>query len=134
MPTKFSCNGQLHYCRLITALVDDKAIAEGIIAPKNVTQVLFYFIRLAEQEEFIRWITDQNGNLKERQWLQVLNYLINEEIFMANKKSLIVDYLIRHRELSRFKTSKDVQDAMWRPMKALIISCLRESFKKLSLP
>lgn len=114
MPKTFSREGQLHFCCLITSLVDDFAINRGILTLKNVNLVLFFFIRLTKDEMLLDWLVDKSGRLKELHWLQALNYLMSEDIFMVSKKSLMAQFLLERGGLCSYNDYRNVVTSMGR--------------------
>lgn len=126
----FSRKGQLHYCSLITALVDDYAIDQQILSSKNSTPVLFFFMRIAKNEEVRNWLTDSKGDLKESSFLQVLNTLIAEDIFIVSKKSLVSSFLLDHGGLLAYANIRNIQSAMCRSMDPTIEDLVKEEYRK----
>jgi len=133
MSETFSRHGRQHYCYLFTALVEDKAIAKGIITPKNMTPVMFLYFSLAREGQFVEWITDSKGNLKEHRWLQTLNVLIEEQVFTASTKSQIANHLFESCRWQSFTRCVSLQTAMTRPIRPRIRRIIINNLKKTSL-
>lgn len=130
MPKNFSREGQLHFCCLITSLVDDFAINRGILALKNVNPVLFFFIRLTKDEILLDWLVDKSGHLKELHWLQALNFLVSEDVFVVGKKSQMADFLLKRGVLSAYDNRRSVVSYMVRPVKPMIMARCKKYFRE----
>ena len=106
--------GQHQYVRLFVSLVTDEAIARGIVTRKNVTPVLFFFIRVAQNPTVGPWILPDA--LKEGRWLQVVNWLMGQYVFLEGKKSRMADYLVDMGELGCSANSRCIQVIMCKPL------------------
>ena len=112
MKTNFSAQGQLHYCQLVTSVVDDAAIEQGIITPNQITKVLHFFIRIAQDPKLASWLTDSQGMLSEKQFLQVVNVLIEEDILLINNKRVMANYLFAYGPLQQYQDAHSVEQNM----------------------
>jgi len=130
MAKQFTRKGQLHYCSLITSLVDDLAIQQQILSAKNATPVLFYFMRIAKNEEVLDWMTDNKGDLKENRWLQILNVLIAEDIFIVGKKSTLSAFLLEHSYLHTISNSRNIQATLCRSIDPQIERQLMQAYQE----
>lgn len=120
MPNKNNCcsggrnnkpkTGQRQYARLITSLVSDEAIARGIVTRTNVTPVLFFFISVAQNPLVGPWILPDA--LKEGRWLQVVNWLMGQYVFLEGKKSRMADFLVDMGEVTCSTSSRSMQAIM----------------------
>lgn len=120
MPNKNNCcyggrnekpkTGQRQYARLSTSLVSDEAIARGIVTRMNVTPVLFFFISVAQNPLVGPWVLPDE--LKEGRWLRVLNWLMDQYVFLEGKKSRMADYLVDMGELEGSENSRSLQAIM----------------------
>lgn len=122
MPNKNNCcsgsrnnkpkTGQRQYVRLITSLVSDEAIARGIVTRKNVTPVLFFFISAAQNPIVGPWLMPTPAALKEGRWLQVVNWLMDQYVFLEGKKSRMADFLVDMGEVTCSTSSRSMQAIM----------------------
>lgn len=104
--------GQRQYARLITSLVSDEAIARGIVTRKNVTPVLFFFISAAQTPIVGPWLMPTPAALKEGRWLQVVNWLMDQYVFLEGKKSRMADFLVDMGEVTCSTSSRSMQAIM----------------------
>ena len=121
MPNKSNCcsgsnptekYGQYRYELLFTSLVSDEAIARGIVTRKNVTPILFFFIRVAQNPIVGPWLMPTPAALKEGRWLQVVNWLMYQYVFLEGKKSRMADFLVDMGEVTCSTSSRSMQAIM----------------------
>ena len=119
MKTNFSAQGQLHYCQLVTSVVDDAAIEQGIITPDQVTKLLHFFFSIAGDPELSPWLVDQQGMLREMIFLQVINVLIQEKVLKVKNKRAFARYLLEKGPLQQYQDEFSVEQTLCRSLHPL---------------
>jgi len=104
------------YTKLITALVDDKAVECGLVTKKNITPILFFMMRVAGEQPTHQWMMPRPEQLKTNRWLQVLNWLMDQLVFVESNKSKIIRHLMDKGELMEYNNARCAQVVMVKPV------------------
>lgn len=119
---------QLQYCRLITSLVSDQAIARGIVSQRNVTPILFFFIQVGNHTELRPWLMPTPSCFKESRWLQIVGWLMDQYVFCEGKKSHIAEYLVEMGEIRRKRKLRTLHNSLAKPLPPDILNLVQMVF------
>lgn len=120
---------QLQYCRLITSLVSDQAIARGIVSQRNVTPILFFFIQVGNHPVLRTWLMPTPSCFKESRCLQIVGWLMDQYVFCESKKSHMAEYLVEMGDVTCSQQIRNLQSVMSRPLPPDLSKILQETFE-----
>lgn len=116
MPKSFSREGQLHFCCLITSLVDDFAINRGILTLKNVNLVLSFFIEVCKDPIVSQWINSKDKTLKINRCLQIISWLADQDVFEESNKSRMIEHMVQNNPFRLGKNTHSILVSMLKPI------------------
>ena len=136
-PTSFNTTPQRHYCLIVTVLACDKAIDAGIIAKRNVTPLLYFFIKAWKNEQIHRWLTNRNTSmLRESRLIGLIRFLYEKgSVFEYDcKRSTIANLLLEMDAFSTISSYKTVMNYFSRNMPAMVASQAERIFTDTFIP
>jgi len=123
-------HGQWQYCRLATSLVDGMAIANGLVASSNVSPILDFFILAGHEQVVSKWVMPEGKPMVETHFLQMVGWLIGQQVFMVGKKSRLADYLYMRGEMESSTQNQSIRTMMSREIPRKIDKALEQIYRK----
>ena len=128
MPNFFNRTAQLHYCQLTSILTSDVAERQHIILRRNVAPTLFFFIAIGLNREVQDWLINEQRSLKPARWLQLVGWLMDQDVFLVYQRSKMARFLMENGGLAERYSARSISLALSRPLPQDIEKGIKEAF------
>lgn len=112
MPVTNNAEWQWNYCRLFTALTDDRAVRQSIITRQQEMPLMHFFYLVRYNDRIARWLTSNDGQIIESHLVMLFGWLHDQLMLNCRFKSQLARYLYEEGSFCSVRTYQSMKRAL----------------------